>query len=152
MPKKLALVFVGLMIVAVSLHAQSLYRCGNTFQQTPCDGEGSEAITVKGAFSSSGGSVRHSNNQSAQGLEEAAFNTFYLKGMPAVGMSAQQLSRVLGTPVQVSSKTSKGAAQQHVYEKDGRRVHVQLKDGVATSIAYREVGKASKQAARKPVA
>jgi len=59
---------------------------------------------------------------------------------------------VLGAPVQVSSKTSKGMAQQHVYEKDGRRMHVQLKDGVATSIAYREAGKASKQAARKPVA
>lgn len=67
-------------------------------------------------------------------------------------MSAQQLSKVLGAPVQVSSKTSKGMAQQHVYEKDGRRVHVQLKDGVATSIAYREAGKASKQATRKPVA
>lgn len=59
-------------------------------------------------------------------------------------MSAQQLAKVLGAPVQVSSKQSKGVAhQQHVYEKDDRRVHVQLKDGVAASIAYRAAGKAA---------
>lgn len=141
---------IGLMACAASVYAQSLYRCGNTFQQTPCDGEGSGAITVKEAFSSTGGNVHHAGSKSMQGLDEATFNTFYLKGIPVVGMSAQQLIRVLGVPVQVNSKTSKGVAhQQHVYEKDDRRVYVQLKDDVATNIAYREARKTNRKAARK---
>lgn len=136
---------VVLICAILPVYAQPLYRCGNTFQQTPCDGEGSGAITVKEAFSSSGGGAHHSSSKTAQGLDEAAFNAFYFKGMPAVGMNAQQLAKVLGAPVQVSSKQTKGVAhQQHVYEKDGRRVHVQLKDGVTSSIAYRAAGKAAK--------
>lgn len=153
MLKKFIPVFATLIITSFSLHAQSLYRCGNTFQQTPCDAEGSGAITVKEAFSSSNKKHHSSNVPPNQGLDETAFNSFYLKGMPAVGMNAQQLSRVLGAPVQVSSKTIKGMAhEQHVYEKEGRRVHVQLKDGVATSLAYRQASKAHQEAARKPSA
>lgn len=149
MSKKLISVFVASIIAAVSLHAQSLYRCGNTFQQTPCDGEGSGAITVKEAFSSAGGGMHHSSHSSAQGLDKAAFHAFYLKGTPAIGMNVQQLTRVLGAPVQVmSGKKAKGVTQ-HVYEKDGRRVHVQLKDGVAVRIAYREAGKTKKEFVRK---
>lgn len=73
--------------------------------------------------------------------------------MPAVGMSAQQLTKVLGVPVQVSSKKAKGVEhQQHVYEKDGRRVHVQLKDGVVASLAYRTAGKATQGASRSQTA
>lgn len=152
--KNVSILIVVLICVVFQAHAQTLYRCGNTFQQTPCDGEGGGGITVKEAFSSSGGGSHRSSNQSAQGLDEAAFNAFYLKGTPAVGMSAQQLAKVLGTPVQVSSKQSKSVAhQQHVYEKDGRRVHVQLKDGVATSIAYRAAaGKAAKETNRSQAA
>lgn len=148
MSNKFIFIFASLMLHVVSLHAQSLYRCGNSFQQTPCDGEGSGAITVKEAFSSS--NKKNLASDISSGLDDVAFNAFYLKGMPAVGMNAQQLSRVLGAPVQVSSKTIKGMAhEQHVYEKEGRRVHVQLKDGVATSLAYRQASKAHQEAARK---
>lgn len=148
MLKKFIPVFATLIITSVSLHAQSLYRCGNTFQQTPCDGEGSGAITVKEALSSS--NKKNLASDISSGLDDVAFNAFYLKGMPAVGMNAQQLIRVLGTPIQVNSKKTRGVAhEQHVYEKEGRRVHVQLKDGVATSLAYRQASKAHQEAARK---
>lgn len=151
MSKKFTSIFVALITVSVSLHAQSFYRCGNTFQQTPCDSEGSGAITVKEPFSSSN-KKNHASDISS-GLDDASFNAFYLKGMPAVGMNAQQLIRVLGTPIQVNSKKIRGVAhEQHVYEKEGRRVHVQLKDGVATSIAYRGTDKANKEATRKQAA
>lgn len=154
MLNKAFFVFASLVVCAVQLHAQSLYRCGNTFQQTPCDGEGNGAITVKEAFSSSGGDRHAGRKVAAQGLDEAAFNAFYLKGMPAVGMSAQQLAKVLGEPLRVSSKKTKAPErQQHVYEKDGRRVHVQLRDGVATRIAYRAAaGKSAKETNRSQAA
>lgn len=145
MVNKSLFVFIALMVCVASLCAQPIYRCGNTFQQTPCDEKGGEVITFKEAFNSYGRSAQRAGSKSVQGLNEAAFNSFYLKNMPAVGMTAQQLAKILGAPVQESSRQVKGVVhQQQMYEKDGRRMHVQLKDGVATSIAYRAAGKAAK--------
>lgn len=83
MVNKSLFVFIALMVCVASLCAQPIYRCGNTFQQTPCDEKGGEVITFKEAFNSYGRSAQRAGSKSVQGLNEAAFNSFYLKNMPA---------------------------------------------------------------------
>lgn len=142
---QLACAFV-LLLYSNSVMAQSIYRCGNTFQQAPCDGEGSGVITLKETISSTAG-AESPKHKTPQGLKDEAFNRFYLQGLPAVGMSVRQLEQVMGMPAHANAAGNK-SQQQYEYEKDGRRVFVQVRDGVVTAVRHRSA-KASKAARKK---
>lgn len=53
MKKAIGIAVATLTLFAPLASAQTMYRCGNTFQQAPCDAEGSGAMVVKEAFRSS---------------------------------------------------------------------------------------------------
>ena len=118
--------------------AQTLYRCGNTFQQAPCDGDKNGALTINESLRISSGHKDRSKLSTENGLSEAAFNQSYLQGMPAVGMNMRQLERVMGAPMQIASRQGKGVQyHQFVYEKDGSRIRVQTRNGIVTSVQQR---------------
>lgn len=47
--KKTICAVATLMLVAGSAFSQTMYKCGKTYQQTPCDADGTGAMTVKPA-------------------------------------------------------------------------------------------------------
>lgn len=121
-----------------SVFAQTLYRCGNTFQQAPCDDDKNGALTINESLRISSGHKDRSNLSTENGLSEAAFHQAYLQGMPAVGMNMRQLERVMGAPMQIASRQGKGVQyHQFVYEKDGSRIRVQTRNGIVISVQQR---------------
>ena len=129
--------FIAL-LAAKPASAQTLYRCGNTFQQAPCDDDKNGALTINESLRISSGHKDRSKLSTENGLSEAAFNQAYLQGMPAVGMNMRQLERVMGAPMQIASRQGKGVQyHQFVYEKDGSRIRVQTRNGIVTSVQQR---------------
>ena len=100
--------FIAL-LAAKPASAQTLYRCGNTFQQAPCDGDKNGALTINESLRISSGHKDRSKLSTENGLSEAAFNQSYLQGMPAVGMNMRQLERVMGAPSTVSIASRRAA-------------------------------------------
>lgn len=130
--------------------AQTLYRCGNTFQQAPCDGDKNGALTINESLRISSGHKDRSKQATENGLEESSFNQAYLQGMPAVGMNMRQLERVMGVPMQVSARQGRGGQyNQFVYEKDGSRIQVQTRNGIVTSVQQRSDATKNRSARRK---
>lgn len=76
------------MLWAVSASAQTMYRCGNTFQQAPCDAEGAGAITVKEAFRSSMPDAGSHARAGGQKAEEAR-----APAKPRAGKGAKNTAR-----------------------------------------------------------
>ena len=144
--------FIAL-LAAKPASAQTLYRCGNTFQQAPCDGDKNGALTINESLRISSGHKDRSKLSTENGLSEAAFNQAYLQGMPAVGMNMRQLERVMGAPMQIASRQGKGM-QNHlfVYEKDGSRIRVQTRNGIVTSVQQRSDATQNRSVRRKSTA
>lgn len=127
-----------LTLLAGSAFSQTMYKCGGTYQQTPCDGEGSGAIAIKTATKSSSNS---GGKKPQSGLSTAEFNKYYVRGEPAVGMNEEQLKKVMGSPTKVNPANYQGVRKdQIIYDKNGDRIYVYTEEGIVTAIQKTQGG------------
>lgn len=134
--KKTICAAATLMLLAGSAFSQTMYKCGGTYQQTPCDGEGSGAIAIKTGARSS-----NSSKKPKSGLSTAEFNKYYVRGEPAVGMNEEQLQKVMGNPTKVNPANYQGVRKdQIIYDKNGDRIYVYTEEGIVTAIQKTQGG------------
>lgn len=130
--KKICLVAA---LLCAGAQAQTVFKCGNTYQQLPCDGHGTGAMKVQPGKGMEPAYRRHVRSQ---GLSTVEFNKFFVLRKPAIGMNMEQLEKVMGSPKKINSDNYSGRLHdQLVYERGDDYIYVYTENGIVRSIQNR---------------
>ena len=133
MKKSLTLICIAML--CADAQAQTVFKCGNTYQQLPCDGHGTGAMKVRPGKGMEPALRRHVRSQ---GLSDVEFNKFFVLRKPAIGMSEAQLRKVMGNPKKINANNYQGNQHdQWIFEKGNDRYYVYVDDGIVSSIQHR---------------
>lgn len=124
-----AIIICSLLLAATA--QAKMYKCGNTYQQTPC------------ANADEGGAVRVYAGKGKpaapkKGLSLVEFYKYEKRGIPAIGMTREQVDRIMGKPVKVNADNYGGVLKdQVIYNKGKDRWLVYTKNGIVENIQHR---------------
>ncbi len=132
---KKSLLLICIAALCASAQAATIFKCGNVYQQMPCDGHGTGTMRVRPGKGLEAASSRHNP---AKGLSDVEFNKFFVLGKPAIGMSEAQLRKVMGNPKKINANNYQGNQRdQWIFEKGNDRYYVYVDDGIVSSIQHR---------------
>ena len=138
------LALVGALLVSTLATAQTVYRCTDargqaSFQQAPCDGHGTGAITVRPSSAGVEGQPSGDANVRREAMRSATARAAIARGEIVDGMTLVDVRQVLGEPLTVNIDVVNGRRQeQHVYRyADGSSRYVYFREGVVSGVQQR---------------
>lgn len=133
MKKNLTLICIATLYASVQ--AQTVFKCGSTYQQLPCDGHGTGAMKVQPGKGMEPAYRRHVRSQ---GLSTVEFNKFFVLRKPAIGMNEEQLRKVMGNPKQINTNNYQGEQRdQWIFEQGDDNYYVYVDNGLVSAIQHR---------------